>query len=174
MERVGTAPWIIIGRLLAWFRRLTTVSIFNYFFSHSWWPLGYSKQTIYVSSKILSDIQPCTIILSVPAICRNVVQHKGNYYEFVSKSFRTGRLEWELQMVQLSATGCSCILILSVSLVSFSTITFLLLFNECFVVVVVVVYVVIGSVRKLLDILSYASKFYKLISYADIKLLSSP
>jgi len=36
-----------------------------------------------------------------------------NYvYEGVSKSFRTGRLEWELQMVQLSATRCSCIAIL--------------------------------------------------------------
>jgi hypothetical protein len=30
-------------------------------------------------------------------------------YEDVSKSFRTGRLERELQMVQLSATRCSCI-----------------------------------------------------------------
>jgi hypothetical protein len=30
----------------------------------------------------------------------------------VSKSFRTGRLERELQMVQLSATRCSCIAIL--------------------------------------------------------------
>jgi hypothetical protein len=28
-----------------------------------------------------------------------------------SKSFRTDRLEWELQMVQLSATSCSCIAI---------------------------------------------------------------
>jgi hypothetical protein len=35
-------------------------------------------------------------------------------YEGVSKSFRTGRLERELQMVQLSATGCSCITILCV------------------------------------------------------------
>jgi hypothetical protein len=33
-------------------------------------------------------------------------------YEGVSKSFRTGRLERELQMVQLSATRCSCIAIL--------------------------------------------------------------
>jgi len=30
----------------------------------------------------------------------------------VSKGFRTGRLEQELQMVQLSATGCSCIAVL--------------------------------------------------------------
>jgi hypothetical protein len=33
-------------------------------------------------------------------------------YEGVSKSFRTGRLERELQMVQLSVTICSCIAIL--------------------------------------------------------------
>jgi hypothetical protein len=33
-------------------------------------------------------------------------------HEGVSKSFRTGRLEQELQMVQLSATGFSCIAIL--------------------------------------------------------------
>jgi len=33
-------------------------------------------------------------------------------YEVVSKSFRTYRLERELQMVQFSATRCSCIAIL--------------------------------------------------------------
>jgi hypothetical protein len=33
-------------------------------------------------------------------------------YEGVYKSIRTGCLERELQMVQLSATGCSCIDIL--------------------------------------------------------------
>jgi hypothetical protein len=43
-------------------------------------------------------------------------------YEDVSKSVRTGRLERELQMVQLSATRCSCVAILWVSLVSFAAI----------------------------------------------------
>jgi hypothetical protein len=43
--------------------------------------------------------------------------------EGVSKSFRTGRLARELQMVKLSATRCSCITILWVSLVSFVAIT---------------------------------------------------
>jgi len=33
-------------------------------------------------------------------------------YEGVSKSFRTGHLERELQMVQLSATRCNCVTIL--------------------------------------------------------------
>jgi hypothetical protein len=43
--------------------------------------------------------------------------------EGVSKSFRTGRLEGKLQMVQLSATRCSFMAILLVSLVSFAVIT---------------------------------------------------
>jgi hypothetical protein len=43
-------------------------------------------------------------------------------FEVVSKSFRTGRLERELQMIQLSATRCSYIAILWVSLVSFTSI----------------------------------------------------
>jgi hypothetical protein len=47
----------------------------------------------------------------------------GRHYEGVSKSFRTGRLERELQMVQLSATRCSCIAILWDSLVSFAAIS---------------------------------------------------
>jgi hypothetical protein len=47
----------------------------------------------------------------------------GIPYEGVSKSFRTGRLERELQMVPLSATSCSCIAILWVSVVSFATVT---------------------------------------------------
>jgi hypothetical protein len=41
-------------------------------------------------------------------------------YEGLSKSFRTGRLERELQMAQLSATRWSCIAIWWVSLVSFA------------------------------------------------------
>jgi len=44
-------------------------------------------------------------------------------YEGVFKSFRTGRLERELQMIQISATKCNCIAILCVSLMSFAAIT---------------------------------------------------
>jgi hypothetical protein len=48
----------------------------------------------------------------------------GQYtYENVSRSFRIGRLERELQMEKLSATRCSCIAIFWVSLVSFAAIT---------------------------------------------------
>jgi hypothetical protein len=76
------------------------------------------------------------------------------YYEAVSKSFQTGRLERELQTVQLSATRCNCIAILWVSLVSFATIILCVASQRVFVVVVVV-YFVIDSVRKLLDTPSY-------------------
>jgi hypothetical protein len=47
----------------------------------------------------------------------------GLLYDGVSKSFRTGLLERELQMVQLSTTRCSCIAILWVSLEIFAAIT---------------------------------------------------
>jgi hypothetical protein len=77
-------------------------------------------------------------------------------YEGVSKSFRTGRLERELQTVEPSATKCSCIAILWVSLVSFAAIKLCVAFQRVFVVVVVVVVdFVIDSVRKFLDTLSY-------------------
>jgi hypothetical protein len=51
-------------------------------------------------------------------------------HDGVSKSFWPGRLERELEMVQLSATWCSCIAILWVSLVSFVATTRVLLLNE--------------------------------------------
>jgi hypothetical protein len=73
-------------------------------------------------------------------------------YEGVSKSFRTGRLERELQMVQLSATRCSYIAILWVSLVSFVAIIICVAFQRVFTVVA---YFVIDSVWKLLDSPSY-------------------
>jgi hypothetical protein len=61
--------------------------------------------------------------------------NSGKIYEGVSKSFRTGRLERELQMVQLSATRCSYIAILSISLASFDAITFWIASQRVFVVV---------------------------------------
>jgi hypothetical protein len=71
-------------------------------------------------------------------------------YEGVSKSFRTGRLERELHMVQLSATRCSCIAILWLSLVSFATTTLCVASQR-----VGCRYFVIDSVLKLLDTPSY-------------------
>jgi hypothetical protein len=61
-------------------------------------------------------------------------------------------MERELQMLQLSATRCSCIAIMSVSLVSFAAITLCVASQR---VIIVVVYFVIASVRKLLDTPSY-------------------
>jgi hypothetical protein len=69
-------------------------------------------------------------------------------YEGVSKSFRTGRLERELQTIQFSVTRCSCIAILWVSLVSFAAITLCVASQRVFIAVNV--YFVIDSVRKLL------------------------
>jgi hypothetical protein len=72
-------------------------------------------------------------------------------YEGVSKSFRTGRLERELQMAQLSASRCSCTTILWVSLVSFAAIILCVVSQRGFNFV----YFVIDSVQKLLDTPSY-------------------
>jgi hypothetical protein len=82
-------------------------------------------------------------------------------YEVVSKSFRTGHLERELQVVQLSATGCSCIAISWVSPVSFSAITLCVASQRVFIVDV---YFFIDSVRKLLDTHSYITPGLTVVS----------
>jgi hypothetical protein len=64
------------------------------------------------------------------------VAYFSKTYEGVSKSFRTGRLERELQMVQLSASRCILIAILWVSLVSFAAITLCVVSQRVFVFVV--------------------------------------
>jgi hypothetical protein len=89
-------------------------------------------------------------------------QESLQYYPVagVSKSFRTGRLERELEMVQFFDTRCSCIAILWVTLVSFAAITLCLASQQVFVVVVVDF--VIDSVRKLLNTLSITNKTYQL------------
>jgi hypothetical protein len=78
-------------------------------------------------------------------------------YEGVSKSFQTGHMEWELQMVQLSATRCSFIAILWNNLMSFGAIT--LCIASKWVFIVVSVYFVIDSAWKLLDIPSYTEQY---------------
>jgi hypothetical protein len=75
----------------------------------------------------------------------------SSQYQGISKSFRIGRMERELQMVQLSATRCSCIAILWVSIVSSAAITICVASERVFIVV----YFVIGSFQKLLDTASY-------------------
>jgi hypothetical protein len=61
-------------------------------------------------------------------------RHKSNATR-VSKSFRTGRLERELQMIQLSATKCIYIAILWVSLVSFANMTLCVASQRVFIFV---------------------------------------
>jgi hypothetical protein len=56
-------------------------------------------------------------------------------YECVSKSFRTGCLEREMQMARLSATRCNCITIFWVSLVSFAVITLCVASQRVFIVI---------------------------------------
>jgi len=65
-----------------------------------------------VCARARSSIRVVTLKRSVLKILRLVTVRKVCMYEGVSKSFRTGHLERELRMVQLSATRCSCITIL--------------------------------------------------------------
>jgi hypothetical protein len=76
-------------------------------------------------------------------------------YEGVSRSLLPCRLERELQILQLSATVCSYIAVLWASVVSFAAITLCVTSQRVFIVVSV--YFVIDSVRKLLDTPSYVS-----------------
>jgi hypothetical protein len=61
-------------------------------------------QTVLINGTILN-------IFTLPVLHTSVafVDYLVRHYEGVSKSFRTGRLGRELQMVQLSATRFSCI-----------------------------------------------------------------
>jgi hypothetical protein len=59
-----------------------------------------------------------------------------NTYTRASKSFRTGRLERELQMIQVSATRCSCISILWASVVSFAAIALCVSSQVAFIVLI--------------------------------------
>jgi hypothetical protein len=68
-------------------------------------------------------------------VCTHTHTHTHTH-DGVSKSCRTGRLKRELQMIQLSATRCSCIAILWASLVSFAAITLCVASQRVFIVVV--------------------------------------
>jgi len=79
---------------------------------------------------------------------------RAHTHESVSKSFWTGCLEREMQMVQPSATRYSCITIFLVGLVSFAIVT--LCVASQLVIPKVRVHFVIYSVQKLLDTPSYS------------------
>jgi len=93
---------------------------------------------------------PCQL-LKLLALNEDVSSFLVTSLEGVSKSFRTGRLEWELQMVHPSATKFNRIAILWVSLVSFAAITHCVASQRLFFVVVYL----IDLVRKLLGTPSY-------------------
>jgi hypothetical protein len=67
------------------------------------------------------------------------------------QKFGTGHPEKELQMVQFSATRCSCIAILGVSLVSFATITFCIASQLVFIVVSVH-FIIINRYNNIFDV----------------------
>jgi hypothetical protein len=71
------------------------------------------------------------------------VRHADSFawqiYEGVSKSFRTGRLERELQMAKLSAIRCSFIAILWVSLVRFVAITLCIASQWVFIIIIIII-----------------------------------
>jgi hypothetical protein len=96
-------------------------------------------------------------------------------YEGVSKSFRIGHLERELQMVHLTATRCSCFAVFWASVKRFATITLCVASQR---VLLVVIYFVIDSVRKLLVTPSYGHKYESIIQidlkvvFEDMKWLS--
>jgi hypothetical protein len=98
-------------------------------------------------------IKTCYNVFTINKQQESAVQRSGTNgtCEGVSRSFRTDRLERELQMVQLSATRCSCIAILWVSLVSSAAITLCVASQRVFIVV----YFVRDTVLKLLDTPSY-------------------
>jgi len=79
-------------------------------------------------------------------------------YEGVPKSFLIGRLERQLQMVELSATMYSCNAVLGVSLVSFAATILRVTSQRIFIVVIVVDDFVIDSARKLLVMPSYDAR----------------
>jgi hypothetical protein len=119
-------------------------------------PKTVSQMILYFHTNIISECVESTFCLVIGInrcsdLLHNVVSSSVLFttYKGVSKSFRAGCLEQELQMVQLCATRCSFIAILWGSLVSFVTIT--LCVASQWVFIFTVVYFIIDSVRKLLD-----------------------
>jgi hypothetical protein len=85
------------------------------------------KEIIMPLDPILSQLHTVTLYFdnNLWLMCtspKNLYRFSYQIYEGVSINLRTGRLERELQMVQLSATERSCITVLWVSLVSFAAI----------------------------------------------------
>jgi hypothetical protein len=114
------------------------------------------------SSSEVKNLWICTSKLPIRlhGVGLSLPNYEGEQYLNVSKSFRTDRLERELQIVRLSATRCSCIAITWVNLVSFAAITLYVASER--VILKVSVYFVIDSFRKLLD--SHTDSFHNCCS----------
>jgi hypothetical protein len=120
------------------------------FINHIQFPIQCVSIFICISSVVIAKLIESRVGKQVPAMLKIVRGCNQNLPDW--------RLERELQMVQLSATRCSCIAILWVSLVSSAAITLCVASQRVFIIVVAVVYFVIDSVRKLLDTPSYCSR----------------
>jgi hypothetical protein len=88
----------------------------------------FCHKTCPINTKCISNTCKSADLL---LFCRANCTYKG-----VSKSLWTGHLGQELQMVQLSATRCSSIAIMWISLVSFSAITLCVASQQVFIVVI--------------------------------------
>jgi hypothetical protein len=130
------------------FRHVTIIFKSHTFAANTVLIQSVSRLVIYSLLGRLRDSQSSLLHGLCEYISQSTHTHEG-----VCKSFRTGRLERGIQMVQFSATMCSCITILWVSLVSFAAIA--LCVASQWVFIFVNVYFVIDSVRKLLDTPSY-------------------
>jgi hypothetical protein len=162
--RIG-ASCILFLHESSWFTKVRN-------FLNSWVSIGLSRHGVSWFSEDL-EIKQCTMSsgfeyrdLKHDILKVSEFQHQ---YEGVPKSFRTGYLERELQMLQFSATRCICIAILWVSLVSFAAMTLWVASQQVFIVVSV--YFVIDSVRKLLDTPSY--NWFKLLGFHNLLVTSS-
>jgi hypothetical protein len=67
---------------------------------------------LYTSSDIVMMIKTVDINCACMVHVKMGKEYATLEYEGISRSFRTGHLERQLQTVQLSATRCSCIVIL--------------------------------------------------------------
>jgi hypothetical protein len=89
----------------------------------------HNRRTVLLWGDIKGHSTDCTLSVRITGT-ENIAGHEG-----VTKSFRTGLLERELQIVKFSPTSCSCVAIFWVSLVSFAAITLCVTSQRVFIVI---------------------------------------
>jgi hypothetical protein len=124
------------------------------------------RQTRLASVSTQPYTQRVHVAVSPGEKCLEREAESSRPYECVSKSFRTGRPERELQMVKFCATRYSFIAILWVSLVSFAAITLCVASQRA--IPKVSVYFVVESVRKLLNTTSYSAGIKNACSFIPV------